>query len=213
MPRVPETCQKSLRWRLREATRPQHDAVEDYLAVLDRMLSTSEYRRLLERMWGFYTPLEKALLRLNWPESGIVIAERCKSGWLRSDLTDLGYETQQIDRLPQCSAIPIVDSVPKGLGVLYVLEGATLGGQVILRQLAPDLGIGPSFAGRFYASYGADVGRKWRSYLTALDAVGRCRDTNAAIEDAAIETFGALHAWLESAGGVRHRLDTEARAE
>ena len=176
MSQLSELCPTLLRWRLREATRPQHDAVERCLSIHEQTTSTGDYCRLLQNMWGFYSPLENALLRLNWRGSDIVIDDRCKSGWLKSDLMDLGHELQHIDKLPQCSAIPIIDSVPRGLGALYVVEGATLGGQVIVRQLAPELGIGPVFAGRFFSSYGAAVSRMWLSYLTALQKVGCDRD-------------------------------------
>jgi heme oxygenase len=55
----------------------------------------------------------------------------------------------------------------EALGLLYVLEGSTLGGRVILRQLAStgmDLdGLG------FLDPYGSESGRMWRQFLELLE--------------------------------------------
>jgi heme oxygenase len=57
------------------------------------------------------------------------------------------------------------------VGCLYVLEGATLGGQFISRHLAT-LGIGPANGGLFFHGYGAKTGEMWKSFQT--NATGFC---------------------------------------
>ncbi len=192
----------SLRFQLREATRPHHDRVEHYLAIHETIPSRCEYRRLLETLWGFYHPLELALARLDWRAHDIELAARRKSDWLFADLVDLGRDPHEINKLPVCSHIPALTSATTGLGVLYVLEGATLGGQLIIRHVGPQLGVNDTFAGRFFASYGLAVGPMWRKYIAALEQAGFCGDARDAIERAAIETFCALQVWFETAAGL-----------
>jgi heme oxygenase len=52
---------------------------------------------------------------------------------LLDDLQALGC-TPSLERLPMCAQLPVIDSSAACLGVLYVLEGATLGGQILRRK-------------------------------------------------------------------------------
>ncbi len=74
------------------------------------------------------------------------------------------------------------------LGCLYVLEGATLGGQVISRHLAK-LGIGPENGGRFFNGYGARTGEMWKSFQTSATAYCVTHDQISEAVDGAKWTF------------------------
>ena len=187
----------SLRWRLREATRLHHAKVEQYVTLHETGVSRSQYVMLLKALWGFYHPLEAALSQLDWPRD-VAFATRCKSSWLFEDLIALGHARPEIQRLPQCSRMPTFNSAVSGLGVLYVLEGATLGGQVIARRVGPALGINDSEGLRFFSSYGAAVGNMWRSYVAVLEEAGRCPNASAEIECTAIDTFVCFQSWFET---------------
>ena len=64
-------------------------------------------------------------------------------------------------------APPPVGSLGEALGLLYVLEGSTLGGKVIRRQVEAS---GGDMAGlTFLDPYGAQAGERWRSFLAVLD--------------------------------------------
>ena len=52
---------------------------------------------------------------------------------------------------------------------MYVLEGATLGGAVISRNVRAVLHLGPHNGASFFASYGADVGANWKAFCEALE--------------------------------------------
>ncbi len=186
----------SLRARLQQSTQSQHRNVERHLR-LDRPVWTAPaYRAVLEKMWGLYLPLESQLDRIDWQDSGIVMHERRKTPWLRADLAYFGLSDASIAALDLCGDVPRIDSIAAGLGALYVLEGATLGGQVILGRLQPGLGISPGNGGTFYASYGKMIGIMWRSYLAAMERVGIAPSLANAIERGAVETFAAFERWL-----------------
>ncbi len=193
---VASASEGSLRWRLREATRTDHDNVEEFVGLKDGLLSSIEYTTLLKCYYGFYQPLELELVHLDWRPCSINMSARCKTGWLASDLADLGLDHHELDSLPRFSTLPPFASLYDGLGALYVLEGATLGGQQIMSRLGPALGISSSHAGRFLSSYGRSTGPMWRSFVCALEEAGRKHDASAAIERAARATFANFHEWL-----------------
>ena len=146
--------------------------------------SLASYRALLACVLGLYRPLETALEGLDWSATGLDLAARRKSPWLMEDLAHFGVAA------PRGAATPApLTAIAEGLGVLYVLEGATLGGQVIGRSLKADFGIGPENGGRFFASYGAETGRMWRSFVAVLESVAGDPRQARAIERTAIATF------------------------
>ena len=78
------------------------------------------------------------------------------------------------------------------LGALYVMEGSTLGGQVIARQLDK-----AGIAGRtFFAGRAERTGPLWKQFsqLLAEDAAGTTAPD--AVVASAVHTFQSLAAWL-----------------
>jgi heme oxygenase (biliverdin-IX-beta and delta-forming) len=192
----------SLRRRLKRATESLHARVEARLDLERDTLRENDYVALLARFLGFYSPLELRLSRLDWGACGIDFARRTKSRWIEADLVDFNLGAAAVASLPQCRILPPTETVRDGIGVLYVLEGSTLGGQVILRRLGPKLGIGPGFGGRFFASYGPDIGPMWRDYIAVLERFGQTRSAADAIEQAAFGAFRTLDDWLSQSIAV-----------
>ena len=101
--------------------------------------------------------------------------------------------------LPQSQNIPQPDTILDGLGILYVLEGSTLGGQFIMRRLAGRFCVSPVFGGRFFSSYGPRVGSMWRCYVDVIERAGRTSDAADAIERSAVLAFQTFESWLSDA--------------
>lgn len=187
---------------LKDQTQHLHDRIERTVDLPSRLGSVDSYMELLARFYGFYAPLEERLAALDGYESvGLDLAERQKAPLLRADLAVLGWSRRSVDALPLCPALPAIGGIPEALGCLYVMEGATLGGQIIRRQAAARLGVGPSSGCSFFCAYGEQVGPMWRAFRAALDdyATG-APGSQGRVLDAAAETFARLDAWL--AGGV-----------
>ncbi len=90
-------------------------------------------------------------------------------------------------RLPTATHAPFPDpaTAAEALGMLYVIEGSTLGGRIILRQLAARGIDDPRLA--FLDPYGADTGRHWRDFLAILE-----RETSDDAANAAEAVQGAI---------------------
>jgi heme oxygenase len=184
------------RMRLRHSTETLHRRVEKHLDLLGRNWTPAAYCRLLETLRAIYAPIERRLTALDWSGSGIDVSARCKSHWLDADLADFGVDVESVQMT--CTDLPRLESIASGLGTLYVLEGSTLGGQIILRTLRPQLAISSTHGGRFYASYGAQIGAMWRSYISVLENAAQLPQHASEIELGALETFGAFERWFSS---------------
>jgi heme oxygenase len=190
--------------RLKADTAPHHERAERALLALmpmDRPDIVS-YTNALVRMATWYRPMEASVERISVPLAavGLSVSERRKMPLLDADLVALGVGA----RVGETALVPLLETLPRALGCLYVLEGATLGGQIVVRQLAAPLGLTASCGASFFASYGPRVGAMWRGFGEVVEEVvvggegesGKCD----AVVEAAQEVFDSLSVWLE--GGV-----------
>ena len=153
------TLQTPIGARLRAETRHQHAAVESTLAFLVPDVRPAAYRAFLARWHGFHRVAEPRLdawhvraRLLDWPP-------RRKLRLLEDDLRALGVGREQVRRLPVCPDVPAVGGTATALGVLYVVEGSTLGGAVLRRRLAGGrIPPTPSVSCRPTATTSADAG-------------------------------------------------------
>jgi heme oxygenase (biliverdin-IX-beta and delta-forming) len=182
---------------LKEATRPYHDRIEAGIDFLRPDFTLQEYARLLRRLYGYYGPVEACLAAHPWEAVGLDFPRRRKLPRLETDLRALGDALADLDRLPRCSRLPPLHTLSGAFGCLYVLEGATLGGQVITRHLRHGLAW-EAPGGAFFGSYGQEVGSMWQEFRQCLarhadDPVRQDR-----VVDAARKTFTTLEDWLRA---------------
>ncbi len=189
--------------RLKQETAGHHARIEATVDLFHRARSITEYRTLLERLHGFYAPLEARLTLLSeWSAWNYDFAARAKTPLLIRDLNALGRDAADIAALPRCRDLPLLESFAGALGCLYVIEGATLGGQIIARHLWRTLGIDALGGGSFHAGYGSDAGRMWQAFralVTAYNASAAPDDEEHVIH-AARSTFDCLEPWLAHKG-------------
>jgi heme oxygenase len=176
----------------------QHERLEERLAITRRVVGAPEYERLLQRLYGIYQPIETNLKPFvgEFQEHGLDLAARFKASKLEEDLRCLGCESEHLASLPMCARLPALRAYSHAVGCAYVLEGATLGGQIIARQLCRVLeGTGDECMS-FYRTYGRETASMWSSFLAFLHAHTW---TNEEIEQAVVaarETFECMEHWL-----------------
>jgi heme oxygenase (biliverdin-IX-beta and delta-forming) len=190
--------------RLRLETQDEHHAVERVLGVMDATFTREAYRLRLEQFYGFYSPLEAALqTRCNLPHAcgeganlhlAMLLPRLNKTSLLRQDLSKLGVTTED---LPHCTEFPPIRTHAEVLGCLYVLEGATLGGQMITRHIQATLGIMPTTGGRFFEGYAQDTAKMWQTMRQLLVSCALDAQTENKIVASAKATFSALYHWCD----------------
>jgi heme oxygenase len=168
------------------------------------------YREHLERLHGLWAPLEAELARLLPvlpPE--LRASERWKLPLLVKDLEALGHDAASLARLPRATRLPQLTGLPEALGCFYVLEGSTLGGQLILRHLQRHFAAASAGGFAFFRAYGEEVGPMWRAFgavVSGASAAAASEDFDARVVRAAQDTFDAFEAWLR-----REREDADVR--
>jgi len=179
--------------KLRQQTRAHHEALERALGLTERVLTAEEYMALLQRFYGFYHPLEACLRSLEFLDGiGLDVDARCKAHLLYADLEALGASDMEILALPLCARLPPLETLPQALGCMYVLEGATLGGQVLVRTLGRSAAQG----GRFFASYGPAVAAMWTAFREVVRRNSVSGEVEESMVNSARATFDALHRWV-----------------
>ncbi len=179
--------------RLKSETRAQHARLE---AVVGLPMDRAAHLALITGLYGFVAAWEERLAALV-PADDPLRAGREKTAWLEADLASFGLDAEARARLPRCAAdaLPAAATRADLLGVCYVLEGSTLGGQFIARHLRERLGVTNGEGARYFLSYGPEVGARWREFGVELE---RCPspEKHAAVVGAAAETFEKLAAWF-----------------
>jgi heme oxygenase len=185
---------------LKSSTAEKHQAVENLMPFFRERFSLQDYTRTVAAFLGFFEPVEQALREAaDWSNVGIDIQDRSRAHLLRNDLIALGLSPSQIASLPRSTSMPPFHNLESALGCLYVLEGSTLGGQVIGRELARRFDIDASSGASFFLSHGSRVGEMWKEFCAAMREHVQTPDGRRSAVDAAWQTFSSLEGWMRKA--------------
>jgi len=167
--------------------------LEALLALLDPPLERERFLNVLQGFWGFHRVWEPLLAERQ--ELAALLTGRGKRAILERDLKALGMTQAGIESLPLClEASRLGGSAMRMLGGVYVLEGSTLGGQVIGKALngaewVPDGGL------QYFNPYGTRTSAMWRDLRAALDAAS-APAADEEIISGAQDSFELLQEWL-----------------
>ena len=141
--------------RLRAATSELHRRVERTLDIIPRLSDPRTRPDMIRRYAAFHIPADAVL--------GAYLADVPDLEFRARSRAPLLAEFAGEKALP---AFPAPGCHTEALGMLYVLEGSTLGGRLILRALA-DRGVrDPALA--FLDPYGVHTAARWRGFLSVL---------------------------------------------
>lgn len=182
---------------LKEGTRPEHERIEGAVPLMDPRFGAGAYRRYLARLLGFYAPLEERLARHDWARLGVDIPGRRKVPLLERDLRTLGWSPEAA--LPGCDALPDVSEPAAALGCVYVVEGSTLGGQILTRALKARLPAELHGAFAFLDCYGERTGAMWKLFREQVEVAAARVGNERRLLQGARDTFHRLDAWLRAA--------------
>lgn len=178
--------------RLRLETRLEHERVEAAVDIEGRLATLDKYRDLLARFYGFYAAFEP-VLHARLPGEFV---RRSHLPALRRDAEALEINAQTL--LP-AQRLPVLRDEAEAIGAMYVIEGSTLGGQIISRMLRERLGLCPDCGGAFFSGYGAQNGPMWRTFCEAVEVWSGTHGNIDGMVVGARETFEAMEAWVVGA--------------
>lgn len=177
--------------RLRNATRELHHELDRHplLAPLVRNdLGRGQYGHALVALHGAYVVLEAAVCAPA-TAAGFDYGERRKVPALEADLRELGLGFR-----PCGIAVPPPDGVAALVGMLYTIEGSTLGARAISRQLAR--GAAGTLPMRYFSGYGEATLARWQAFWDFAERVCPSEAADAACGAAAM-TFRLIGRHLD----------------
>lgn len=182
--------------KLRAATALSHQRLEKRLDIKTRFSDLTAYRSHLEKMWGFCAGLEHSLRPESFDGALPDYDARRKLPLLTQDLLAVGSDPARLGALQTCTQLPSVMDAAAAFGCTYVMEGATLGGRVLLPLVEERLGLTPDRGAAFLGSYRENVTGMWRDFSAAVDDWCHSCERQDAAAGAAVMTFDLLSVWL-----------------
>jgi heme oxygenase len=159
--------------------------------------SIDQHITRLRKFYGYLVGWEPLVMAQVGPLQAN-LAERQKLLLLERDLNHFGMTSETLQSIPRCQLLPRLDDVPAALGSMYVLEGSTLGGQIISRRLEDKFGLRNGSGYSFFQGYGKDTAKMWQGFLSVLATHSPAEHHHITIR-AARETFESLYQWFSVA--------------
>lgn len=154
--------------RLKTETAQLHKETEDVSfgdKIMSGTLTPEEYAIIIEKNYILHALVEGALKQYTPLEhvEGLDVNARYKTDSLISDMKLLNRE------LPPLPKVTLdIGSLEEALGMMYVLEGATLGGTYILKALVRTPSMQEVKTYNYYGVYGDTIGPKWKAFQQVL---------------------------------------------
>ena len=187
--------------QLRRETLPDHNAVEQSVPLMDEELDVDTYVSYLLRLHGIIAAWEEwaAANAPAWIQP--LLAVRRRGQLLMLDLMWFGVDTSGEAR----PTLPEMRDTASLLGAMYVVEGSTLGGQLIARHVELVLGLTARQGNAYFRGHNERTGQLWKEFCDALRTKLPDGETDAVIA-AAKAMFGIFGAWMQTGMGPGMRV-------
>ena len=164
------------------------------LALLSDAVNENIYSTYLARLYSFvkgfeqyvYPALSNHFLNIN---------DRKKAQFIEEDVKALCIAIDKGTLLEEAFFSNTYPDVYMAAGALYVLEGSTLGGQIIVKHLQKAMPAGFVNAA-YFSGYQQKTGSKWKEFLQQLTALPQSTQEEHQIIAGAITTFKIIDALL-----------------
>lgn len=167
------------------------------------------YWTTLLALYHYYGFIESAIQGAQHLAGGFDYAPRRKHPWLQQDLSAASIRPEEPSWQPAAAFAPLrIESVADLVGVLYVVEGATQGGQVIAGHIEVRLGITPLNGGRFFSGYGAQTDSRWQEFIDYASRTCPGAPQRKAAIHSALAVFAGIETVLDDYAariGLTHR--------
>lgn len=150
----------SLRFFLREQTRPAHERLDRLVGPID---SAERYRNFLRASYAHRSAVERYLQDAAWPEPFGDWKPAIIGPLMALDLADLGLP------LPEVRPFDLSKDISRLIGVAYVQEGSSLGARLIVR-MAAGLGFDGSHGARHLAAQAQGLSN-WQHFVGIIDGL------------------------------------------
>jgi heme oxygenase len=181
---------------LRHQTAESHQKLEDNdlsKAILNPSVIQAEYQKYLSGLYGLTIACEDQVFPII---NHIVpqLEKRYKSKKIIEDLSFTGFSDLKIDELPYYQYE--FSTVAEALGIMYVLEGSSLGGRILYKHVNQYLGLDAQNGAAYFWGYGNETGPMWKSFISEVARFAVENGEGQKIIDSAVKTFTITDTWL-----------------
>lgn len=181
--------------QLKSETLSNHQQLEKNLILrLKGMENPNDYIRILQLFYAYFGALEDQINQYIGPDQLADYAERRKTASIKNDILALDGEVPQKASIGD---LPVIENILQAFGALYVIEGSTLGGQVISKMITKQLGLSTEAGISFFRSYVDNTMTMWQSFKVVLEKHAASQTDADLITEAANETFAKFSLWME----------------
>jgi heme oxygenase len=153
--------------QLRQITGPLHEKL-DHAPLLSEVMSESltdeTYAKVIGKMYECFRIVENAAFEAAGSDVFSKSFYESRLDFLKEDFKAMGSKKIDENCTPELKPAPA--SLDAAVGMLYVLHGSSMGGQMIARKLKSRI---PSAALNFY-SQSEHFAKNWRPFKEKLDA-------------------------------------------
>lgn len=184
--------------QLRSQTARSHQLIEQNVSsqlLMSEHVTITHYAHYLKSLYGFVNVFEKMAFPLLKHYEVLQLDDRRKSHLIQADLTMLHHTTAE-SYLNEELFNTHYQTTAAVLGGMYVLEGSTLGGQIINKHLTTVLGHSVAGKTTYLTAYAGKTGSMWKTFLQLLGEAGTTIDNKDVIIASAVNTFSLLNSCL-----------------
>jgi heme oxygenase len=178
--------------KLRQETETDHHNVEAAVSLIHPGLKSAEYVQCLQRMYGVVAAWEERAAEMapEWLQPSLLARQRRLH--LKLDLARFGAAEKDDGR----PVLPEMNNLPSLLGTMYVMEGSTLGGQLIARHVEVALHLSEGQGSSYFRGHGSQTGPLWKEFCEMLKLRIPDEQTDAVVVSAKamFSTFGI---WMQ----------------
>jgi len=177
--------------KLKTKTASSHQKLESLpvsASILSPNMVMSDYAHYLSLMHDVHSNLEQEIFPLLIDTIGDLEA-REKKQLIEDDLCYLNYTKTNSNRVFTKEKV----STAFALGIFYVVEGSTLGGRFILKNLETIPGLTEEKGVSYFNGYGNKTGSYWKTFLNLLSTYEEENNCEDEIIDGAIYAFDCIH--------------------
>jgi heme oxygenase len=157
-------------------------------SILSPNMAIADYGHYLSLMYGVHKSLQENIFPLL---SAVIpdLNEREKTQLIENDLSFLNYKIDQSSSVFRNRDIMI----PFALGMLYVVEGSSLGGRFILKNIETIPGLDHQKGVSYFTGYGNKTGSYWKNFLNMLTEYQQQHHCENEIIEGAVYAFDCIY--------------------
>ncbi|KQB40011.1 biliverdin-producing heme oxygenase [Flavobacterium aquidurense] len=177
--------------KLKTRTATSHKKLESLTvsaSILAPNMQIDDYCHYLSLMYEVYYSTQEVV----FPVLNDLIPdlkEREKTQLIQDDLSFLNYTKNKSASVFKNENI----SIPFALGMLYVVEGSTLGGRYILKNVETIPGLDQQKGVSYFTGYGNKTGSYWKNFLNLLTAYEEENNCEDEIIEGAVYAFDCIY--------------------